>query len=125
MDRSFGRGATATMFVYVLKSLRDGRRYVGMTENLPRRLEEHNKGLERSTRGRRPFELLYYEEVADRISARGREKYFKSAAGRRYLARIITQRPRSSSGYPPDRTRATLWIGRSGGEQQPLCSYTF
>ena len=83
------------MFVYVLESLRDSKRYVGMTENLARRLEEHNKGLEKSTKGRRPFKLVYHEEFPDRQSARVREKYFKSAAGRRFLSTKI-KRPRSS-----------------------------
>ena len=71
--------------MYVLVSLKDGRRYVGMTDNLTRRIDEHNNGLEKSTRGRRPFELVYHEELPDRKSARDREKYLKSAAGRRYL----------------------------------------
>ena len=86
------------MFVYVLVSLKDGKRYVGMTEDPDRRLEEHNRGMEKSTKGRRPFELVYQEKLPDRRAARDREKYFKSAAGRRFLNKLIPTRPRSSIG---------------------------
>ena len=48
-------------YVYVLKSLKDGDLYTGSTNNLKRRFEEHNLGKEKSTRYRRPFELIYYE----------------------------------------------------------------
>ena len=79
------------MFVYVLRSLKDGKRYVGMTDNIVRRLEEHNKGSVTSTTLRRPFELAYSEEVPDRQTARTREKYLKSAAGRRYVRKIVSE----------------------------------
>ena len=72
-------------FVYVLKSLKDGKRYTGISDNVKRRLKEHNRGNTRSTKNRTPFILEYTEKYQDRFSARKREKYFKSAAGRKWL----------------------------------------
>jgi putative endonuclease len=71
--------------VYVLKSLRDGKRYTGMTSDFCRRLCEHQRGKTKSTRFRGPFQVLYFENCATRADARAREKYLKSPAGRRFL----------------------------------------
>ena len=79
------------MFVYVLRSLRDGRRYVGITLDVDKRLRQHNRGEVTSTKGRRPFVLVPYEETGGVAEARIREKYFKTAAGRRYLDRLEKQ----------------------------------
>lgn len=45
-------------FVYILKSLKDGNFYIGRTNDLERRLGEHNRGRVRSTKSRRPFILI-------------------------------------------------------------------
>ena len=74
--------------VYAIKSLIDRRIYVGLTENIERRLEEHNKGRTRSTKGFRPWVLIYKEEVKTRISARKLEKYYKSGCGKEILKKI-------------------------------------
>jgi len=74
--------------VYAIKSLIDSRIYVGLTENLERRLEEHNQGRTRSTKGYRPWKLIYKEEVETRISARKLEKYYKSGCGNEILKKI-------------------------------------
>jgi putative endonuclease len=76
------------LFVYVLKSLKDGKRYVGISANLQNRIIQHNRGEVKATRGRRPFEIVYHEELGSLLDARGREKYLKSAAGRRFLKKI-------------------------------------
>jgi putative endonuclease len=73
------------MFAYVLRSLKDGNRYTGITLCVAGRVVQHNRGAVKSTRGRRPFELMYKEEFATRVEARSREKYFKTAADRRFL----------------------------------------
>jgi putative endonuclease len=72
-------------YVYVLKSLKDGNFYVGWTENLKLRLSQHNKGLVNSTRKRRPLELVYYEACLNKYDAIKREKYLKTAWGKRYI----------------------------------------
>jgi len=71
--------------VYVLRSKKDGKRYIGSTSNIQRRLAEHNKGLVKSTRNRRPLELVYSEVFADKTSAMEREKFLKTGRGREYL----------------------------------------
>jgi putative endonuclease len=75
----------AKYYVYVLRSLTDGQFYVGLTDNLPRRLQKHNSGEVTSTKRRVPFELLYWEGCLNRSDAAQREKYLKTAWGKRYL----------------------------------------
>ena len=72
-------------YVYVLRSLKNGRFYIGYTNDLERRLNEHNNGESRYTRLTRPFELVYTEEFADRIFATRRERNLKSGQGREWL----------------------------------------
>lgn len=64
-------------YVYVLKSLKDEKLYIGSTNDLKRRLSEHNNGLNRSTKARRPFEVRYYEAYAKEHDARTREYKLK------------------------------------------------
>ena len=73
------------MNAYVLRSLADGDRYVGLSTDVPHRVEEHNGGKVRSTKARIPFVLVYQESFDTLMEAREREKYFKTAAGRRWL----------------------------------------
>ncbi|UOY08908.1 GIY-YIG nuclease family protein [Muricauda sp. SCSIO 64092] len=73
------------VFVYVLKSEIDNRLYVGLTQNVEKRLREHNSGKTRSTKGYRPWQLIYVEEYPDRPTARKREKYLKSGYGKQWL----------------------------------------
>ncbi len=72
-------------YVCVLRSLVDRQFYVGLTDNIPARLETHNAGLVSSTKRRGPFELVYWEGCLNRSDAAQREKYLKSAWGKRYL----------------------------------------
>ncbi|MBT8270133.1 MAG: GIY-YIG nuclease family protein [Bacteroidia bacterium] len=73
------------MYVYVLRSEIDGRFYVGMTENVEKRIKEHNLGRAKSTKGYRPWTILHQEEYPDRNAARKREKYLKSGYGKQWL----------------------------------------
>ena len=72
-------------YVYVLESLKDGERYIGFTNNLKRRLEEHKKGLSFSTKFRLPFQLIYFEGCLNEQDAKRREGYLKTTQGRRFL----------------------------------------
>ena len=72
-------------FVYVIRSVTRPYRYVGITENVDRRLDEHEKGKSKSTRGRGPFELIHTESFETRDEARAREKFLKSGVGRKWL----------------------------------------
>ena len=64
-------------YVYVLKSTVDQELYIGSTNDLKRRIKEHNKGKGFSTSWRGPFELVYYEAYKNLEDARGREHSLK------------------------------------------------
>ena len=73
-------------FVYALKSVKNNRIYVGMTSNIERRLKEHNSGGVFSTKGFRPWILIFFEECGtERSYTRLREKYWKSGIGKETL----------------------------------------
>jgi len=72
-------------YVYVLRSLADGNFYVGYTNDLKRRFAEHEQGKVPSTKSRLPVELVYYEACRSRQDATKREKYLKTAWGKRYI----------------------------------------
>jgi putative endonuclease len=68
-------------YLYVLKSERDGGRYIGSTNDLKRRIQEHNKGEVFSTRNRRPLKLFavqYFDKLTD---ARLTEHKYKKSRG--------------------------------------------
>ena len=72
-------------YVYVLRSLKDGRFYTGTTSDLRKRLEEHNRGKEPGSKHMAPLELAYYEAGQSKKDAFKREKYLKTTYGKRYL----------------------------------------
>ena len=72
-------------YIYILLSEKDKKFYVGYTENLKLRFEEHQKGRVVSTKNRRPFKLIYSEACLDRKDAIHREKYLKTHLGRMFL----------------------------------------
>lgn len=71
--------------VCVIKSLVNKRLYTGSTNNLERRLSEHNSGKSRYTRTTKPFILVYKEEHPTRLEARSQEKFYKTGKGRELL----------------------------------------
>jgi putative endonuclease len=77
-----------TYFVYILTSFKDSKRYIGMTSDLNRRFKEHNSGKVKSTKNRRPLELIYTEEFISKKEASNRETFFKSGIGREFLKSI-------------------------------------
>ena len=72
-------------FTYVIYSDFHKRLYKGHCEDITKRLKEHNEGKTKSIKAFIPFRLVYYEEFSTRSEAVEREKYFKTAAGRRFL----------------------------------------
>jgi putative endonuclease len=72
-------------YIYVLRSLKDGDFYTGYTHDLRKRIDEHKKGAVSSTKHRLPVELIYYEACLSQQDATHREKYLKTAWGKRYL----------------------------------------
>jgi putative endonuclease len=56
-----------------------------MSDNVERRVAQHNSGKERTTRAYAPFECIHVEEFETRMQARQREKYLKSGLGKEWL----------------------------------------
>jgi len=75
-------------YVYAIKSLKDKNLYIGISQSPDNRLKQHNSGMTKSTKGRRPFAIIYKEKCKDRIEARKREKYLKSGFGREFLKNL-------------------------------------
>jgi putative endonuclease len=78
-------------YTYILRSQKDRKLYIGHTDNLKRRVAEHNSGLEQSTKGRRPFELLFYEAFKNQYDAIRREWYFKTSKGKSSLKQLLRE----------------------------------
>ncbi len=72
-------------FVYAIKSHVDERIYVGITTDVSKRLSEHNSGKTKSTKGYKPWRMIYAESLPSRFEARRREKYLKSGVGKEFL----------------------------------------
>jgi putative endonuclease len=72
-------------YAYVLKSIKHDYYYKGHCQDLDRRIAQHNSGMTISLKPYIPFRLVYFEEFETEDQAIAREKYFKTAAGRRFL----------------------------------------
>ena len=76
-------------YIYVLRSLKNSRHYTGYTNNLERRLCEHNNGQTKYTKIAGPFELIYKETYNTRLEASKRERFLKTGKGREILKQIL------------------------------------
>jgi putative endonuclease len=76
-------------FSYILYSANFNRFYKGHCEDLTERLNQHNHGHTKSTKPFIPWKIVYFEEFETRDEAVKRERYFKTAAGRRFLKNKI------------------------------------
>ncbi len=76
-------------YTYVLMSNQTDQFYAGWTNNLLRRIKEHNQGLNESTKFGKPWKLIYYEVCLERSDAMRRERYFKTTQGKRLLRRRL------------------------------------
>ena len=77
-------------YVYVLRSEKDGKFYIGSTSDVNARLDNHNSGKQRSTRHRIPFKIVYTEKYVDKSDAIKREKQIKSYKGGEAFKRLIS-----------------------------------
>ncbi len=75
--------------VYALKNEINHEIYVGISNNVDRRIMEHNAGKNRYTKAFRPWSVFYTEDYPDYSTARVKEKNLKSAAGKRFLRRYL------------------------------------
>ena len=78
-------------FVYILKSEKDQSLYIGQTSNIKDRLKRHNKGYSRSTKMKRPWTCIYFEEFRSRSEAMKFEKKLKSWKKRDAILNYIQQ----------------------------------
>jgi putative endonuclease len=78
-------------YVYILKSLKDLKLYIGRSDDLKRRFDEHTKGRVQATKHRRPLKLIFYEAYSDKKDATRREKYFKTTKGKTTLRIMLTE----------------------------------
>jgi putative endonuclease len=78
---------TSKRFVYLIRSERDARPYVGVTCNVPQRLATHNSGGSSFTAPHRPWRLVVALEFANEQSALNFETYLKSGSGRAFAKR--------------------------------------
>ena len=78
-----------SFYTYVIYSDSYDRYYKGHCSNMSVRLSEHNSGKTKSIKSFVPFRIVYYEEFQTREEAIAREKYFKTASGRRFLKKKL------------------------------------
>jgi putative endonuclease len=85
--------STTIMFwyVYVLKSLKSKELYIGLTKNLKKRVTEHNRRKNFSTKPYIPWQLIHYEAYRNQRDAKRREKYLKTNQGARLLKRMLKE----------------------------------
>ena len=76
-------------YVYVLQSAKSGGYYVGYTEDLKKRLKEHNSGQNKSTKASVPWEVIFYEAYGNQEDALRRERYLKTTQGRQAIRRML------------------------------------
>ena len=76
-------------YVYILKSLKDGKYYIGSTSDIAARLAYHNAGKQRSTKNRIPFILVYFETFQNRSEAEMREREIKTFKGGGAFKKLI------------------------------------
>lgn len=76
-------------FAYLLLSEKDHKYYTGYTQDLNVRFEQHQKGLVKSTKHRRPLKLVYYEACLNQQDALKREKYLKPFYGKMFITKRL------------------------------------
>jgi len=79
-------------FVYILKSLKDSKFYIGQSNNLEDRIKRHNGGQVRATKHRRLLILVYQETFSTRTESMQREKYLKSLKSSKYILENIIKK---------------------------------
>ncbi|MDD4106354.1 MAG: GIY-YIG nuclease family protein [Candidatus Shapirobacteria bacterium] len=76
-------------YVYVLKSLKTGTFYKGLTNNIEKRIKQHEQGQCLSTKNILPITLIHVEICSSRLEARKMEKYLKSGYGREIIEELL------------------------------------
>lgn len=79
------RDKNVMFYTYVIKGQKTGRQYTGSTNDLRKRLKQHNEGRSTWTKKDTQWDIIYYEVCINEDDARSREKYLKSGMGKRYI----------------------------------------
>ena len=77
-------------FLYILQSEKNRKYYIGITKDIEIRLNQHNRGVGKSTRSNRPWRLVYTEEYNTWSEAAIREKQIKNQKSRAYIENLIS-----------------------------------
>mgnify|MGYP003453426984 FL=1 len=88
-QRSFSEGGLLMFYVYILKSIKYDQIYIGQTDDLKRRIEEHNSGKSFHTKKYAPWEIKSYFEKKKKTTAVGFEKYLKTGSGKAFLRKRL------------------------------------
>ena len=91
MPGSENPNAIMFYYVYILQSKKNASLYIGLTDDLKRRFQEHNRGLNFSTKTNRPWRLIHYEAYINEEDAKRREKYLKTSIGSHLLKRMLKE----------------------------------
>ncbi|MBI2251522.1 MAG: GIY-YIG nuclease family protein [Armatimonadetes bacterium] len=75
--------------VYIIKSMKKERFYIGHTGDLETRLKSHNSGKVRSTKAYSPWDIVYVEEFTGKVGAYKRELKIKSYKGGEAFKKLI------------------------------------
>jgi putative endonuclease len=76
-------------YVYILKSLVDESLYIGSTEDLKKRVNEHNSGNAKYSKTKRPYKLIWYCVFSDKTRALIFEKYLKHGSGHAFTKKHL------------------------------------
>lgn len=85
-------------YVYILRSKKDLKLYVGCTNDLKARLRLHNRGKVKATSLRTPFKLIYYEAFINQRDAFTREQWLKTGWGRNQIKKLLKESLKSLGG---------------------------
>jgi len=84
-----GKGQLKMFFLYILKSQKNGKFYIGSTNDLNRRLNEHNTGKTKSLIYLRPLEIVFFKEFENGRDARQMERKLKKFKNKNIIEKII------------------------------------
>ncbi|PIU37397.1 endonuclease [Candidatus Roizmanbacteria bacterium CG_4_8_14_3_um_filter_34_9] len=76
-------------YVYIIKSSKTNKYYIGYTNNLERRLFEHNHNNTQSLKNKGPFILIYKEQFINKLDATKRERQIKSYKGGNEFKKLL------------------------------------
>ena len=94
--------------VYIIQSTKSEKHYIGSTENIDKRIAEHNKNQVKSTRHKGPYSLVYSETLATKTEARKRENQIKRYKGNSKFKDLIKSGPHRPVVRTPDFSREEI-----------------